>query len=198
MLILAILLTFGTASCVVQKIEQGHTKDGVSEAEQGDVPVGCADQLSFVREKRIEGEYLGSHGNHRHYLYKSQLGCNASVAISHDAGVVSDPIAFMDTKNISCGTDSDGNLLLDFSHSKHEEYQKLKFPCDTKEIAITKMASWDEYNKSINRILDENKPSNRRNKTNKDKADKKDKWREEWYLQPSLWTLRMQAKLGYC
>lgn len=180
----------------MQKIEHGHAQDGDSEAKQEDVPVGCANQVAFVKEKRIEGEYFSdTYGNHRHYLYKSQSGCNASVTISHDAGVASDPIVFMDTKNISCDTDSDGSLLFNFPHSKHEEYQKLKFPCDTKEIAITKMASWDEYNGHIKRFIEENRL---RNRTDKEMEKIERRWRPmEWYLGSlGLWLLdRLQVSL---
>ena len=157
MLILPILLTFGTASCVVQKIEQGHTKDGVSEVEQGDVPVGCADQLSFVRENIIED--FSTYIKHRHYLYKYQRECNASVTISHDQEIGSDTITFMDAKNISCGTDLDSSLLLNFPNSKHEKYSRVKFPCDTKEIVIAKIPSWGDIDRLMQESLQEVKSS---------------------------------------
>ena len=183
MRILVILLAFGIASCVLRRTEHGHTQDDASEAEQVDVPVGCADQLEFVREERIEREHIGAYGAYRHYLYKSQPECNTSVIISHDAEFVSNPIDFMDAKNISCGTDGDGNLLLNFPHYKHEKYSQVKFPCDTKQIVITKIPSWDDFN----RYIEESRLRNRLNKKDKenkddkdDKENKDDKWRETW------------------
>ena len=201
MRVLATLLALSITSCVLQKIEQGHVQDVYSEKKQEDVPTGCANQVAFVKEKRIEGEYSsGTYGNHRHYSYKSQSGCNASVTISHDAGVASDPIIFMDTKNISCDIDSDGSLLLNFPHSKHEEYQKIKFPCDTKEIAITKMASWDEYNDYVSKLIEESRLLNRIDKKEDKGREPSLRWRPmamEWYLGSlGIWILdRLQVSL---
>ena len=149
MIILVALLVFSTASCVL-KVEPKHTKDGVSEAEQKNVPVGCADQLSFVKENIIEDHNSSEYGVYKHYLYKSQHECNASVIIAYDQELASDPVAFMDAKNIYCETGNDGGLLLNFPRVNDEKHQQVKFPCATKEIVIAKVPNfWEDSDRKL-------------------------------------------------
>lgn len=157
MYILIILLAFSiTTSCILHRTEHGHPKGDANASAQRYVPTGCADQLSFVREEEIVDEYLvDTYITHRRYSFKHQRKCNASVIISYDQEIVSDPIAFMNAKNITCDTDHDGSLLLNFPRPKNEKYQQVKFPCTTKEIIITKIPSWEDWDGYVQESLQE-------------------------------------------
>ena len=165
--ILPMLLALSTASCVLQRVEQGQSKDRNDDALlQGVVPAGCVEQLDFVRED-VKG-FLTDPENtlHRYYNYKDKQGCEASVTISHSVGFNGGAVAFMDDKEIACSTANDGGLMLNFPHDKDEKYPQVKFPCNTKEIAIAKLPTI----RAIKKLINEFAPS-KSDKDNKDNED---------------------------
>ena len=195
--ILPILLALSTASCVLQKVEQGQSK----EAWQGIIPAGCVEQLSFVRED-VE-DFLDKPSDvHRRYDYKDKQGCKIEVTISSD---YIDPdsdkyfkgfksaIDFMDEKEISCSTANDGGLMLNFPHDKDKKYPQVKFPCNTKEIAISRIPTWRE----IRKVINDYKPSewhkhrkdNEYYKDNEDNEDNEEQTNDSfgWRLGDLIW-----------
>lgn len=165
--ILPMLLALITASCVLQVIEPGQSKEWWRVV----VPVGCVDQLAFVQmdEKDFLGELAFVH---KHYDYKDKQGCKTSVTISSDVDFKKDPITFMDTQEISCSTASDGSLVLNFPRDQDKKYPQVKFPCNTKEIAIARIPSFRE----IKKVLNELKPSESL-KDNEEQANDSFWWR---------------------
>lgn len=166
MRVLAAVLAFGATSCIVE-MRHKHANDDVSEPS---IPAGCTEQLSFVRRSTLEK--FRKYGTHVEYRYKSQHKCNASVTISHNHEMVADgAITFMDEKNIACDTDSDGRLLLKFPSSNDEKHQQVKFPCDTKEISIARVPTWDSTWDFVDRGQLEIEEL-----VEKDKADRSNRW----------------------
>ena len=148
--ILPILLALSTTSCVLQIIDPGKHK----ESWRGVVPAGCVEQLDFVRE---DVKYFLDEPDivHKHYNYKDKQGCETSVVISHNVDFKKDAVAFMDAKEITCGTANDGGLILSFPRDKDKKYPQAKFPCNTKEIAIAKLPTI----RAVKKLIAEAKPS---------------------------------------
>lgn len=141
---------FCVVSCLLKKSgEQGQVKDNASvgqfravESSLMRAPEGCQ-QLKLIKNlAKYEDFYKNDRdlldqeikGMPRLFSYKQQE-CHMQIRADEEA------LSFMDERNISCTTESNGSLILNFPKSKDEKYKQVKIPCDTKELIIEKWAS---------------------------------------------------------